>query len=386
MIAPKYFLLLLGAMLLLSLSFLPLSSAVSSQQNTCSISISLQPPTLDYPSLPSSGTVFAEVVSVSVLPEYRELLLPVAVPTTDRAGPSLLPFRETASSHNFVYAGVYSPWAHYGSNLLRVEAVPQGCDSNSATLTVVRSGNEGVLQDASIWIIIAVASALLILLSRVLPTKFFLVIAGATYMGLAPFTGQRYDVYFLYSSGIRLLDRVSPFFPGNPPLYPFPLKWAYPPLYVLYSSLSFLIYHATSGVAVPSNVALVFPGFYSSIYEVWEAFVPPSLPLLVLLLKLPMVASTFVIFDILSKSIGRKIALTFWLANPFVIFISSVWGQNQSDSNRICSRVDLSCKKGKVWSRVLARGTRSSNESMARGVDSHNFRSEAEEGRIRIFY
>ncbi len=223
--------------------------------------------------------------------------------------------------------GVYSNWARIGTNLLRAEAIPQGCDSNNATLTVVQSGNEGVFQDAGIWIVIAAASAFLIVLSRILPTKWFLVIAGVTYVGLIPFTGQRYDVYFLYSSGIRLLDRVSPFSPGNPAIYPSPLKWAYPPLYVPYSSLSYLIYSAISGVSVPSSASLTFPGYFTSIYDVWEAFVPKSFPLLVSLLKLPMILSTFVIYSLLSKSIGTKTALTFWIANPFVIFITSIWGQ-----------------------------------------------------------
>ena len=152
-------------------------------------------------------------------------------------------------------------------------------------------------------------------------------IAGVTYVGLIPFTGQRYDVYFLYSSGIRLLDRVSPFSPGNPAIYPSPLKWAYPPLYIPYSSLSYLIYSAISGVSVPSSASLTFPGYFTSIYDVWEAFVPKSFPLLVSLLKLPMILSTFVIYSLLSKSIGTKTALTFWIANPFVIFITSIWGQ-----------------------------------------------------------
>jgi len=323
---PNKFVLLLGAIMFVSLSFLPFSSATSQQQNTCSITISLQPPTLDYPSLPSSGTGFAEVVGVSYSPDLVNSSFQLQY-FNGQEWSVLSTFSGNSVQYNFVYVGVYSDWAHYGSNTLRVEAIFKGCNSNSATLTIVKTGDEGVLEDASIWIIIAVASALIILLSRILPTKLFLVIAGATYLGLAPFTGQRYDVYFLYSSGIRLLDRVSPFFPGNPPLYPFPLKWAYPPLYVPYSSLSYIIYQAITGAPVPSNAALVYPGFYTSIYEVWEAFVPQTLPVLVFLLKVPMIASTFVIFGILSNSIGRKTALTFWLANPFVIFITSMWGQ-----------------------------------------------------------
>jgi hypothetical protein len=318
--------LLLGMMLVLSVTLIPSSSADTQQLGKCSISISLQPLTLYYPTLPASGRGFAEVVSVS----YSSDLMNSSFQLQYYDGITwsyLTTFSGNSFQYNFVDVGVYSNWAHAGSNELRAEAVPEGCDSNIATLAVVQSGNEGVFQDASLWIVIAAASALLIVLSRVVPTKWFLVIAGAIYLGLVPFTGQRYDVYFLYSSGIRLLDKVSPFSAGSPPLYPSPLKWAYPPLYVPYSSLSYLIYSAISGVPVPNNAALTFPGYFTSIYEVWEAFVPKSLPVLVTLLKLPMVASTFVTYSILSKSIGTKTALTFWIANPFVIFITSIWGQ-----------------------------------------------------------
>ncbi len=320
-------LLLFGALLLLFSLFLPASSATSQeQQSSCTISISRQPPTVYYPSLPSTGNGVAVVVGVSYSPDLVNSTFQLQY-YNGLGWPTLATFSGNSVQYNFAYAGVYSDWAHYGNNLLRVEAVQQGCASNTETLTVVQSGDQGALQDAAIWIAIASMSGLLIFLSRVLPTKWFLTIAGVTYLGLAPFTGQRYDVYFLYSSGIRLLDRVSPFSPGNLQPYPFALKWAYPPLYVPYSSLSYLIYSAISRVAIPSNAALTFPGFYTSTYEVWEAFVPSSLPLLVFLLKIPMIASTFGIFGILSKSIGRRTALTFWLANPFVIFITSVWGQ-----------------------------------------------------------
>jgi hypothetical protein len=314
-----------AVLLILSFCSLP-SSAVSQQQNPCSISITLQPPTLYYPSLPSTGAGIAEVVSVT----YSQDLVNSSFQLQYYNGsnwPKLSTISGNVNQYNFVYIAVFSSWAHYGNNLLRAEAVPQGCDSNATTLNVVQSGNEGVFQDSTMWIVIAAASAMLILLSRVLPRKLFLILAGATYLGLAPFTGQRYDVYFLYSSGIRLLDGVSPFFPGNPALFPFPLKWAYPPLYVPYSSLSYLIYSGLTGVAIPSNTAITFPGFYTAIYEVWEAFVPKSLPVLVMLLKIPMIASTFAIYSILSKSIGSRAALTFWLANPFVIFITAAWGQ-----------------------------------------------------------
>ncbi len=62
-------LLLSGAILVLSISILPFSAASSPQQDLCSINVSLQPPTLYYPSLPSSGAGFGEVVSITYSPD-----------------------------------------------------------------------------------------------------------------------------------------------------------------------------------------------------------------------------------------------------------------------------------------------------------------------------
>ncbi|MDA4130525.1 MAG: DUF2029 domain-containing protein [Thaumarchaeota archaeon] len=185
----------------------------------------------------------------------------------------------------------------------------------------------GVFQDLAIWVVLVAFSILLLVLSRLLPTKIFLAISSAVYVILAAPTGQRYDVYFLYSSGIRFLEGINPFYSGNPSMFPGALKWAYPPGYVPYSSLSFLLYSIITKTPIPSNSSLTYPGFFANPYEVWETFIPSSLPILVLILKVPMILSAFAIFYILSKKIGTRAASTFWLANPFVIFISSIWGQ-----------------------------------------------------------
>jgi Gpi18-like mannosyltransferase len=181
--------------------------------------------------------------------------------------------------------------------------------------------------DGAIWFALVSGAVFFLFLGGKLRPKLFVVAALIIYLVLSPFTGQRYDVFFLLSSGIRLLDHVNPFDPGNPPAYPFVLKWAYPPLYPLYSALSFLVYSALTRYPIPPNSALNYAEINIYPYDVWKVFVPNTLPLLVFLLKLPMVASTFLVYRVLLKTNGRVAAAIYWLANPYVVFVTSVWGQ-----------------------------------------------------------
>jgi hypothetical protein len=186
---------------------------------------------------------------------------------------------------------------------------------------------QAVQLDAVIWFALVSGASIFLFLSGKLRPKLFVVIALIVYLALSPFTGQRYDVFFLLSSGVRLLDHVNPFDPGSPPAYPFVLKWAYPPLYPLYSALSFWVYSALTHHPIPSNSALNYVEINIYPYDVWKVFVPNTLPLLVFLLKLPMVASTFLVYRLLLKTNGHATAAVYWLANPYVVFVTSVWGQ-----------------------------------------------------------
>ena len=223
-----------------------------------------------------------------------------------------------------ISASVDSSWARFGTNSVRILA--DGCASNVATFEVSHDSSAYEV-DALAYVAMAAFVLAFLFAGRRLGWKRFLVLAIPAYIMLSPFTGQRYDVYFLLSSGLRMLQHVNPFDPGSPPLYPGPLKWAYPPLYPLYSALSYLGYQALTGAALPSVSALTWPGWFTSTYNVYLAYVPSSLPDLVLLLKLPMVASAFLTGALLKRMTGKESSAVWWIANPLVILVAAIWGQ-----------------------------------------------------------
>src|SRR5262249_20992724 len=79
--------------------------------------------------------------------------------------------------------------------------------------------------------------------------------------------------------------------------------------------------------ALPTVSSLTWPGWYTATYNVYEAFVPRSLPVLVLLLKVPMVVSAALTGLLLKKMTGDGANAVWWLANPLVILVASIWGQ-----------------------------------------------------------
>jgi hypothetical protein len=95
----------------------------------------------------------------------------------------------------------------------------------------------------------------------------------------------------------------------------------------LYSALAFLAFQVLTGAALPSVGALTWPGWLTSGYNVFQAFVPPTLPILVFLLKLPMVASAILTGLLLRRMTRNDSAVLWWAANPLVILVAAVWGQ-----------------------------------------------------------
>ena len=240
--------------------------------------------------------------------------------------------------------------AAFGSNSVR--AVGGECVSNTSSFTVL-SDPWADWWALAVYVVVAAAAALFLLVGLKMGKKWFLLAAAAVYLALAPFTGQRYDVYFLISSGIRLLQHINPFDPGSPPAYPGAYKWAFPPLYVPYGSLSFLAYQAISHATLPSVGALTPPSWYTSMYDVWEAFIPTTLPLLVLLLKLPMVVSAMVTGVLLSKMMKTDSAPVFWLANPLVILVGAVWGALDPIAAALAVAAVYMFQKGRSYSAYL---------------------------------
>jgi len=146
------------------------------------------------------------------------------------------------------------------------------------------------------------------------------------YLILAPFFGQRYDMYFVLTSPLRIIKHINPFI-GNE-MMPGGLKWAYPPLFLIYGILFYTVLHYFGLNFDPSFTYLVTSGYE---YSAWRGFYNTELPLLFFLEKLPLIISTFIIYWLFLKKFNfqySKIELEkFWLLNPLIILIGTVWGQ-----------------------------------------------------------
>jgi hypothetical protein len=292
----------------------------------CGINLVPSPTVVNYPSdrVPEPSTLnFAEVVDVNYTSASVNQTMTVQY-LDGSQWKNLQSFTGNFVGFTETYVGLNSAWARLGTNELRV--VSGSCTTGIASFTFQPDPN-GPHLDLAVYAVLALALALFTILGGRIGWKKFALVALAVYVAISPWTGQRYDVYFLLSSGIRILQHVNPFDPGSPPLYPGGLKWAFPPLYPVYSALSFLVYQGLTGAPLPSTTALTYPGWLTAGYNVWLAYVPAGLPVLVFLLKLPMVGSAIATGFLLRKMTGKESAAVSWVANPLVILVAAVWGQ-----------------------------------------------------------
>lgn len=314
----------------------------------CGINVSVQPGIVNYPaqSLPGRGSPsFGERVDINYSSAYLNRTI-----TLQYLSGSVWYYAQnlTGNAVGFTrtFFGLETPGAEFGNNSVR--AVSGGCVSNVASYTV-RADPSAASWTVATYALLALGAALFALAGWKLSKKWFLVMAALVYLALAPFTGQRYDLYFLISSGIRLLQHVNPFYAGSPPVYPGAYKWAFLPLYVPYSSLSFLMYQLFTGAALPSVSALTQPSWYTSMFDVWQSFVNPSLPVLVFLLKLPIVLSTVLTGFLLQRMTGSRLAGVAWLANPLVILVGAVWGAIDPIATLLAVAAIYMFNKGKTY-------------------------------------
>ncbi len=314
---------LFPAVFLVLVLLMPAGSAFA---QSCGIGIAVQPSTVNFPTgdLPRNGALtFYEIVNVNSSAAFVNQTITVQY-FNGTSWRGLQSFVGNVVGFTEVDVGLDSGWAHLGNNMVRATSGP--CSSDRAAFAVTPD-TLAIPEAAATYLLVALLIAAFMLLGRRLGRPRFILLAAAAYLAIAPFTGQRYDVYFLLSSGIRILQHVNPFDPGNPPLYPGPLKWAYPPLYAVYSALSFLAYQLLTGGPLPTASSLTYPGWLTSTYSIWQAFVPPTLPLLVALLKLPMIASALWTGILLGRMTGDDSLVVKWVANPLVVLVAAVWGQ-----------------------------------------------------------
>jgi len=168
-------------------------------------------------------------------------------------------------------------------------------------------------------------------------TAFILTFAVLIRFSLAPFTEHRYDMYiwrlnqaFAYQYGVN---------PLNPPEWidknATVFFWSYPPLWLFCLLAAYPIYATVSHPTLPANVSELWRDMYTfnNPCEAYRSFKPENLPLLDLLIKTPLILSDLLITLLLLKilrefSQEEKVRehAYMWILNPYVIFISAVWG------------------------------------------------------------
>ena len=231
-------------------------------------------------------------------------------------------------------------WAVSGKNFLRVLVGNE--ISNTVELTV----HVGVWS----WIVSALAGIFAIAIGLIYikrkidftnlkllkgkKERIVLIIIGLLILLLfAPWTEQRFDNYVqrLWGSTVYQYSFL-PFYPTMPVDYPPTLRYSYPPVLLYIILTLFPIWLSTSGYVFPPNPSsLWIHGLdVNNIFESYRSFVPQSLPTLDLLLKLPNIIASIGIAIVLSKffadSKQKNTILLLWLFNPFIIYISAVWG------------------------------------------------------------
>lgn len=176
------------------------------------------------------------------------------------------------------------------------------------------------------------------------------------YVLLAAFMGQRYDTFFMITSGIRFIDGVNPFIVSG--FMPPSLKWEYPPLFIPYSMLSYILMRAF-GLHTISNGMLNYPGTVSGFtYMAWRSFSGPFLLPYYAIVKLPMILSTIAIYFLLVKysPVGKGNAVRFWILNPYVIVVGVIWGQLDVISSFLLLASLIKLKHGKTGVSALLCG------------------------------
>ncbi|MCJ7424445.1 hypothetical protein MUP01_09295 [Candidatus Bathyarchaeota archaeon] len=174
------------------------------------------------------------------------------------------------------------------------------------------------------------------------PKLLLIILVGFSIrFAVAPFTEHRYDMHIWRVNQALVYEyHTNPFFP--PPgtnATAYVLFWSYTPfwlftllpLYPIYASIAHPVYD-------PDPQELWQNGLdVNSISESYHSFIPSNLPLLTTLIKLPIIMSDLLIallvFKIVEELAGEKkayYASLIWLLNPYVIWISSIWGMFDS--------------------------------------------------------
>ena len=159
------------------------------------------------------------------------------------------------------------------------------------------------------------------------------IVGAAIRFAFAPFTEQRWDMYVWRIEQVLVYNyHVNPFWPQSG--VPLQFAWSYPPLWLLSLLAIYPVYLIFHTPQLPVNVASLWHTWpvTGNLFEAYHSFVPVGLPILDLIDKTPIIVADLLIALVLYELIKRDspkhayYALIAWLFNPYVIWISSVWG------------------------------------------------------------
>ncbi|MGB8779657.1 MAG: hypothetical protein WCD81_03290 [Candidatus Bathyarchaeia archaeon] len=159
------------------------------------------------------------------------------------------------------------------------------------------------------------------------------IVGAAIRFAFAPFTEQRWDMYTWRIEQVLVYNyHVNPFWPQSG--VPLQLAWSYPPLWLLTLLALYPVYSRFYSPQLPVNISVLWQKWAQTgnVFEIYRSFVPVGLPILDLIDKTPIVVADLLIALVLYELIKRDspkhayYALIAWLFNPYVIWISSVWG------------------------------------------------------------
>ncbi|MEM3714969.1 MAG: hypothetical protein QXF82_08490 [Nitrososphaeria archaeon] len=206
--------------------------------------------------------------------------------------------------------------------------------------------------------------------------KFLLLLTAgvAIRFALAPFTEQRWDMYtWRLHQAFTYQYRINPFWPtqalefawGYPPLWLFTLLLVYP-IYTIFCPTSYP--QEASQLWNPYNTATDPQQRMTLFFESYKRFLPTpqgqveglNLPFLDLLIKTPIIFSDILIAILLYKIVksisnekNAEYASLAWLLNPYVIWMSSVWGMFDSIPTLFILLSTYYLLQGKIYKSAL---------------------------------
>ncbi|TFH08140.1 MAG: hypothetical protein E4H14_07000 [Candidatus Thorarchaeota archaeon] len=152
---------------------------------------------------------------------------------------------------------------------------------------------------------------------------------------MAFWTTFRFDTYVFALDGILFVEGYPVLYPYSTPNPGFPtvFKWLYPPIFLFYCGFVVLLFIKSGLVGLPVDISVLWEQaiITGNIYEAYWSFLPAALPLMNLMFKLPSILADIGIAIVLLRLLGggestENEITKKWIFNPFIIFITSIWG------------------------------------------------------------